>query len=139
MVFNSESAMERWLKIEFHSLNRNLVKQQIPIDKLLKMEIPKTVTRGGEDYMFDSQTLRMFSNSIPQIYHRRLQLPIYFYRDLRVKDSCFLSDEVAVKALKHTKDLEFGYNFSDGKLWLSRPIAFDISRKYPTLFQFVIY
>jgi uncharacterized protein (UPF0216 family) len=139
MVLESESAMERWLKFEFHNLNKNIVKNQVRLSDLIKMEKPKTETRDGNEYLFDNLALKKFSEDIPLIYHNQLRLPIFFYKDLRVKDSCFLIDEIAVSVLKHTNDLEFCYKFTDGKLWLSRPIAFDITRKYPTLFQFVIY
>lgn len=139
MLLNNDGVMEKWLKMEFQNINKNIVKTQVTIAELLKMEVPKTNTRSGEDYLFDIEALSDFSSMVPILYHRRLRLPIYFYKDLRVKDSCFLTDEVAGLALQKTKDLDAVYTFKDGKLWLSRPLAWEISRKYPTLFQFVVY
>ena len=139
MILDSERALERWLKFEFHNLNKNIVTQQVSIAELLKMEIPKTSTRTGEDYQFDTTSLQKLGSAIPKIFHSDLKLPIYFYKDLRVKDSCFITDQTAVKVLHHTNDLDPMYGFRDDKLWLSRPIAHDIANRYPTLFQFVIY
>jgi uncharacterized protein (UPF0216 family) len=139
MILDNERVLERWLKIEFHNLNKNIVTRQVPIAELLKMEIPKTPTRTGEDYRFDTTSLQKLGSAIPKLIHSDLKLPIYFYKDLRVKDSCFITDQTAVKALRHTNDLDPKYGFRDDKLWLSRPIAHDIANKYPTLFQFVIY
>jgi len=139
MLLNNEGAMEKWLKVEFHNINKNIVKKQVTVAELLNMDKPKTETRSGEVYLFDFEALSDFSSMVPILYHRRLRLPIYFYKDLRVKDSCFLTDEVAGLALQKTKDLDSVYKFNEGKLWLSRPLAWEISRKYPTLFQFVVY
>ena len=139
MVLDRESAMERWLKFEFQNINKNIVKRQVSLAELLKMVTPKTETKDGVEYIFDPDSLNKFSLGIPQFYHGQLMLPIYFYSDLSVKGSCFISDEVAVKALHYTKDLEPGYQIQDGRLWLAKPIAFDLAKKYPTLFQFVLF
>ena len=69
MILDSERALERWLKFEFHNLNKNIVTQQVPIAKLLKMEIPKTSTGTGEDYQFDTASLQKLSSNIPKIFH----------------------------------------------------------------------
>ena len=139
MLLKNERALERWLKFEYQNLNKNLVTQQVRIAELLKMDSPKALTRDGEEYQFDTITLQKFGKNIPKQYHSQLKLPIYFYRDLRVKDSCYITDNIAVSALKHTNDLDPMYRFHEDKLWLSRPIAREIANKYPTLFQFVIY
>jgi len=139
MILDSERALEKWLRYEFHNLNKNIVTRQVSIAELLKMEEPITSTRAGEEYRFDAGALQKFSSAIPKLYHSDLRLPIYFYQDLRVKDSCFLTDRTAVKVLHYTRDLDPMYDFTDDKLWLSRPIAHDIANKYTTLFQFVVY
>jgi len=139
MLLNNERALKKWLKFEYQNMNKNLVTQQIAIADLLKMDTPKALTRTGEEYRFDAPTLKRFGKTVPQIYHQQLKLPIYFYRDLRVRDSCFITDEIAVKVLKHTNDLDNMYSFQDDRLWLSRPLAHDIVKKYPTMFQFIVY
>jgi uncharacterized protein (UPF0216 family) len=139
MLFNNESAMERWLKFEYGNINKNLVTNQKILAELLKMDDPVALTKDDETYQFDSDALMNFSREVPKIYHKRLKLPIIFYKDMRVKDSCFMVDELAVKVLKHTNNLDSMYRFQDGRLWVSKPIAHDIAKEYPTLIQFIVY
>jgi uncharacterized protein (UPF0216 family) len=139
MVLKTDSALEKWLAMEFQNINRNTVKTQASMATLIKMETPTLTTKSGEEYIFDNPTLDNFAKAVPKLYHNRLKLPIYVYKDLRVKDSCFIIDDVAAKVLHLTKDLDSLYEFKDGKLWMSRPIVHDIAKKYPTLFQFIVY
>lgn len=139
MLLDNERALKKWLKFEYQNMNMNLVTQQVAIADLLKMDTPKALTRTGEEYQFDAPTLKKFSKAVPRVYHWQLKLPIYFYRDLRVRDSCFITDEIAVKVLQHTNDLDAMYSFQNDRLWLSRPLAYDIVKKYPTIFQFIVY
>ena len=96
MLFNNERALEKWLKFEYQNLNKNLVTHQVAVSELLEMDEPKTVTRAGEEYRFDIEYLNKFVEAIPRYYHRRLRLPITLYRDLRVRDSCFITDTLCV-------------------------------------------
>ena len=139
MVLKTDGALEKWLAMEFQNINRNTVKAQASIAALIKMEVPRLITKSGEEYQFDAPTLDNFARSVPKLYHNRLKLPIYFYKDMRVKDSCFIVDELAGKVLQDTKDLDGFYEFKGGKLWMSRPIAHDIAKKYPTIFQFIVF
>jgi uncharacterized protein (UPF0216 family) len=139
MVLKSDGALEKWLAMEFQNINRNTVKTQASIGTLIKMDNPKLVTKSGDEYKFDTATLENFAKAVPRLYYNRLKLPIYFYKDMRVKDSCFIVDDIAVKVLHHTKDLDSLYEFKDGRLWMSRPIAQDIAKKYPTIFQFIVF
>ncbi len=139
MLLENERALHKWISRECKNLNKNLVTEQLTLSKLLKMKEPKTLTKTGDEYLFDLSTLQKLSQATPVMFHNRLKLPIYFYNDLRVKDSCFLVDEVAAKVLKSTNDLDSMYDFLNDKLWVSKPIANDIAIKYPTLIQFVIY
>ncbi len=139
MLLNNERAFEKWLKFEYHNINKNLVIQKVSIADLLEMENPKVLTKEGEEYTFNIASLQKLGKAIPAYYHRQLKLPITFYKDLRVKDSCFITDDIAIKALQQSNDLDQLYRPKDDKVWLSRPLAHEIANKYPTLVQFVIY
>lgn len=139
MLLDHERSLEKWLKFEYHALNKNLVTQKVVFSELLKIDSPKAYTKAGDEYKFNLDSLNKFSKAVPLQYHRKLRLPIYFYRDLRVKDSCFLSDDLIVKVLKHTKDLDSMYKLQDDNIWLSLPLAHEIANNYPTLFQFVVF
>ena len=139
MVLKTDRALERWLKFEAREINSNLVTRQINFSDLLKMEKPRTITKTGDDYYFNIEALQKLKNTISILHQRRLKLPVFIYKDLRVRDSCFISDKTAFFALQETKDLDPMYKFEDDKVWFSRVIGHDIARKYPTLFQFVVY
>lgn len=55
-----------------------------------------------------------------------------------VRDSCYLTDEIAVKALQALGDLGEGRRLTNGRLWVARAIAYAIARKYPTAIQFAM-
>ena len=139
MILKNDGALERWLKLEYHNLNKNVVNRQVSLAELLKMSKPETTTRGGEAYKFDPDALKKLGAVLPQVNHKKLSLPILFYRDLRVKDSCFIADRIAFAALQCTGDLDTMYEFRNDKVWLSRPLALEIANRYPTLFQFIVY
>ena len=46
-----------------------------------------------------------------------------------------VTDEVAVEVLRVKSEISPLRSFENGRLWLSKPIAYAILRKYPTLFQ----
>ena len=139
MLLGNERAFEKWLKSEYHNLNKDLVTKKASLADLLKMDEPHTLTRAGNEYQFDIDALKKLGAAIPKLYHRRLELPISFYRDTRVSDSCIIAEKIVAAALQASNDLDPLYNFSKDKLWLSRPLATEIYNKYPTLFQFVVY
>jgi uncharacterized protein (UPF0216 family) len=139
MLLKNDRALKRWLKFEASNINSNLVSHQVIITDLLKMEKPMTMTKNGEEYYFNIEALGKFRNTISNLHQRRLKLPVFIYKDLRVRDSCFISDKTAFSALLETKDLDPMYKFENDKVWFSRVIGHDIARKYPTLFQFVVF
>jgi len=55
-----------------------------------------------------------------------------------VTDSCYLTDETAVRALQALGDLGMGRRLTDGWLWVARAIAYTMVRKYPTAIQFAM-
>jgi uncharacterized protein (UPF0216 family) len=125
--------------MEYRKLNQNTVANPIRLEELLKMPKPAAVTRGGEEYLFDTDTLHRFSEKVPTDLYKRLRLPIIFFTDTRIADSCYLADKHAFEALTKSGDLNPLYRLRDGKLWLSKPLAFDLANKYPTLVQFVVH
>jgi hypothetical protein len=64
-------------------------------------------------------------------------LPLFFF-NVDVRDSCYLTDETAVHALRALGDLGEGRRLAKGRLWVARAIAYAIARKYPTAIQFAM-
>lgn len=65
----------------------------------------------------------------------RLKLPILFFFDFRVEDSCFLNDKHALEALQILSELGEMYRMRQGKVWVGKSMAYSIMRKYPTAIQ----
>lgn len=139
MSFKEPRVMEKWLSLEYRKLNKNLVAKQVVLSELLKAESPVAKTRDGEDHNFDKSSLAQLAQRVPEKYHDKLKLPIFIFKDSRVPDSCYLIDDIAVEVLKLTGDINKLYQFRENKLWMGRPIAYEIANRYPTLIQFIMH
>jgi hypothetical protein len=132
-----ESVLTRWMGMEIARINDGVVSARKSLAALLSEENPKAVTRGGGEYRFSREILAALGERLPGEIRKALRLPILFFLDMDVRDSCYLADEAAVEALRILGDLGEGRRLSRGKLWVARAIAYAIARKYPTTVQFV--
>jgi uncharacterized protein (UPF0216 family) len=139
MPLKSSGSLEKWINIEYRNMNKNLVARQIVLSELLQEDAPAVETRDGEEYKFDAKALKNLADKLPKEILAKLKVPIFFYFTVQVGDSCYLTDDTAFEALKITSDLNPMYRFREGKLWVSKPIAYEIQNKYPTLVQFVMH
>ena len=139
MPLNEPRVMEKWISLEFRKLNQSLVKLQPTLFELLAMEHPVAETRDGGEYAFDKKALNDFARAVPEKFYRKLKLPIFFFKDTRVSDSCYIIDNIAAEVLMANGALNKLYRFREKKLWIGRPLAYEIGNKYPTLVQFVVH
>jgi uncharacterized protein (UPF0216 family) len=119
-------------------MNDGVVAERRPLASLLPEESPRAPTKGGGEHHFSRETLSALAGRLPGEIREALRLPILFYFDVNVRDSCYLADESAVKALRTLGDLGEGRRLTKGRLWVARAIAYAIARKYPTAVQFVL-
>jgi uncharacterized protein (UPF0216 family) len=133
-----ESVLTRWLGMEVARINDSIVAGRRSLADHLAEEDPKAVTRGGGEYHFSRETLATLAGRLPEGTRRTLKLPLLFFSDMDVRDSCYLTDETAVEALRALGDLGEGRRVTGGRLWIARAIAFSIARKYPTAVQFAM-
>jgi uncharacterized protein (UPF0216 family) len=133
-----ESVLTRWMGMEIARINDGIVAGRRALADLLNEEDPKALTRGGGEYHFSRDTLATLACRLPPETRAALQLPIIFSFNMDVRDSCYLADGTAVEALRSLGDLGEGRRLSEGRLWVSRAIAYDIARKYPTAVQFAM-
>ena len=133
-----ESVLTRWMGMEIARINDSVVAGRRGLADLLPEEDPKAVTRGGGEYHFSRDTLAILGSLLPEETRGRLKLPILFFFDLDVRDSCYLRDETAVETLRLLGDLGEGRKVTGGRLWVARAIAYAIARKYPTAVQFAM-
>ena len=133
-----ESVLTRWLGMEIARINDSVVSGRRSLASLIAEENPGAVTRGGGEYRFSRETLATLAGRLPAGMRDALRLPLLFFLDVGVRDSCSLTDETAVEALRILGDLGEGRRLTEGRLWVSRALAYAISRKYPTAVQFVL-
>jgi len=133
-----ESVLTRWMGLEIARINDGVVAGRRSLAVLLSEGTPAAVTRGGGEYRFDREVLSALAGRLPGEFRSSLKLPILFFLDMDVRDSCYLADEAAVRALQLLGDLGEGRRLTKGRLWVSRPIAYAIAQRYPTAVQFFL-
>jgi uncharacterized protein (UPF0216 family) len=133
-----ESVLTRWMGMEIARINDSVVAGQKTLASLLSEENPKAGTKGGGDHHFSRETLASLGERLNEETRKALKLPIIFFFDVDVRDSCYLTDETAVRALQALRDLGEGRRVTKGRLWVARAIAYAIAQKYPTAIQFAM-
>ncbi|WP_445475512.1 DUF61 family protein [Methanococcoides methylutens] len=133
-----DSVLMRWMRVEIGKINKEIVAERKTLSQLLGEEIPSAITKGGNEHLFDKQILSVLEKGLPEELHGRLRLPILFFLDNRVEDSCYLNDEIAVECLQTLGELSKARSINKGKLWVGKSIAYSIMRKYLTAIQIVM-
>jgi len=133
-----ESVLTRWMGMEARRINDSVVAERKTLAALLAEEDPRGVTRGGSEHRFDRKVLSTLAAGLPERIRNGLQIPILFFVNVDVRDSLYLTDEAAIRALQAHGDLGEGRRLTEGRLWVARAIAYAIARKYPTAVQFVL-
>jgi uncharacterized protein (UPF0216 family) len=131
-----ESVFTRWMGREIARINDSVVSGRKSLATLLAEKDPVAVTRGGGRHHFNREVLSALAAALPEEIRGTLKLPILFFFDMDVRDSCYLTDEMAVRALQTLGDLGKGRRLTAGRLWVARAIAYTICQKYPTAVQF---
>ena len=135
---SDESVLLRWMALEMGKINDGVVARRRRLSELLSEDNPSSVTRNGSEFAFDREVIRTLGENLPPRLHPRLKLPVIFFFDSTVPDSCLLTDEVALEALQILGELSRFREFTGGKLWVGRAIVYAIIRKYPTAFQIMM-
>ncbi len=133
-----DSVLMRWMRTEMNKLNDGIVSERKSLAQLLLEEKPTARTKGGNDHLFDVATLRNLNEKLPKKLHDKLKLPILFFFDNKVTDSCYLNDASALEALQILGDISRLRTMQQGRSWVGRSIAYSIMKKYPTVVQMVM-
>ncbi len=133
-----ESALRRWMSLEMGKINDGVVSARVPLSLLLEMERPVAATRGGREHVFDRHVIRKIGEALPVRLRSVIKLPIVFYFDMEVSDSCTLADDVAFAVLQELGELSMERRMEGGKAWVGRAIVFALVRKYPTAVQIMM-
>jgi len=133
-----ESVLTRWMGMEIARINDSVVAGRKTLALLLADENPEARTKGGGDHHFSRETLASLGAGLNEEKRKALKIPIIFFFDMDVRDSCYLTDGIAVQALQVHGDLGEGRKLTNGRLWVARAIAYAIAKKYQTTIQFAI-
>ena len=135
---SDESVLVRWINLEISRMNQGLVIERKPLATLLLSANPSSVTRNGEAYNFNREVIMILGNALPKELHRKLKLPIQFTLSTEVPDSCSCPDPFALTALQLLGEVSTLRIMQGACFWVSRPLVYDISKKYPTAAQVVM-
>lgn len=133
-----DSVLMRWMRTEINKINEAIVSERKSLAQLLLEEKPTARTKGGNDHFFDTATLKALSEKLPKNLHDKLKLPILFFFDNQVPDSCYLNDAHALQALQTLGEISRLRTMQQGRSWVGRSIAYSIMKKYPTAVQIVM-
>lgn len=116
-------------------MNEGIAAERPSLASLLDAERPVSVTRGGDEYRYDPVVLRSIADRLPPTLARRLRLPILCFASMDVPDSCSVTDRAAFDALQALGEISTMRDFTDGKAWIGRAIAYSLVARYPTVVQ----
>lgn len=135
---SDESVLKKWMAMEMGRINNGVVTERPRLAGLLESEHPMAITRGGGEHRFDQDTLHLLGRNLLPGLRSRLRLPILFYFDSNVADSCLLTDSAALEALQALGELSSLRTMTEGKLWVGRAIVYTLVRKYPSVIQIMM-
>jgi uncharacterized protein (UPF0216 family) len=135
---SDESVLKKWMAVEMGRINDGVVTDRPRLAELLETQHPVATTRGGGEHRFDPDTLRRFGTSLTPGLRSRLRIPVLFYFDSNVADSCLLTDDAALEAFQTLGELSSLRTMIEGKLWVGRAIVYSLVRKYPSIIQIMM-
>jgi len=135
---SDESVLARWMNLEIGKINEGVVRDRKILSRLLDEKVPCASTKNGEPYFFDRNVIAALGKLLPVELQTRLRLPILFFMSPKVPDSCWCADASAFEALMILGEISRMRTMEEGKFWVSRAIAYEIARKYPTAVQLVM-
>lgn len=133
-----DSVLMRWMRTEVNKMNEGIVSERKNLAQLLLEDNPSAKTKAGKDHVFYKATLHEIGGRIPKNLYERLKLPLLFFFDNQVPDSCYLNDTYALQTLQALGDVSSLRTMRQGKLWVGKSIAYSIMKKYPTAVQIVM-
>lgn len=133
-----DSIINRWMRMEISKINNGIVTSRKTLSQLLKEDKPSSKTKDGKEYSFKKETINELGKKLPENIQERLKLPILFFFDMQVDDSCYLGDKTALEALKILGELGNKREFNKNRLWVGKAIAYSLKMKYPTAVQIVM-
>ncbi len=133
MVFDDRT-LKKWFALEGHRLNEGLVRSPRPIAELLEQEEPSLETKTGGEHIFERETVERFAEGLSPLIRSSIKLPITIYLSHQTQHDGYIQDRHAIRALEQLELVDTEPR--DGKLWMGRPLAYELTKAWPTIFQF---
>ena len=92
--------LTRWMGREISRIHDSVVAGRKTLASLLAEENPTAMTRGGGEYHFSRETPASLGERLDEGTREALKLPVIFFFNIDVRDSCYLTDKIAVQALQ---------------------------------------
>lgn len=134
-MHRDSGVLKKWVEHEMTSVHKGLVTRRRSLESLLKMDKPHCISREGHKHHFDKEILNRLADSIPEERRSELKLPITLNFSLKVENECYISEEVAAKAIRKMEGYEKVYRYRDGKMWLPNSIGLELIRGYKGAIQ----
>lgn len=135
---SDESVLMRWMAFEMGKINDGVVADRRRLSDLVRELPPASITRGGREYAFNKNTIRILWERLPESLRYRLKLPLLFFFNSTVTDSFMLADATALEALQSLGELSDMREFIGGRVWVGRAIVFAIMGRYPGAIQIMV-
>ncbi|NLH25212.1 MAG: DUF61 family protein [Methanomicrobiales archaeon] len=135
---SDESVLMRWMAFEMGKINDGVVADRRRLSDLVRELPPASITRGGREYAFNKNTIRILWERLPESLRYRIKLPLLFYFNSTVTDSFMLADATALEALQSLGELSDMREFIGGRVWVGRTIVFAIMGRYPGAIQIMV-
>jgi uncharacterized protein (UPF0216 family) len=133
----SSGALKKWFSLEVKGMHDGLVAKRKSLETLLKEDRPSAATRDKKEYIFEKEVLERIGKTLPKERHDDLMLPINIHIDMKIKDQCYVEDELAAEVLRKLEGFERAYRYRDGKMWLPLSLAAELLSKHKTAIQIV--
>jgi uncharacterized protein (UPF0216 family) len=134
----NESAMKKWFRFEMGKINSGIVTKKKRLCDLADSDSPRTLTKDGSTYYFDSEVIKRLWKVVPERLHN-VKLPLSLYSSLEIRGNVYIAEKTSLDILKYLDEIPKNAELIEGKYWMGKTIAKDIMRRYPTMMQFVRY
>lgn len=133
MVFDDKT-LKKWFALEGHRVNQGLVRSPRPLTELLDQDEPTVPTKDGDAYTFDPETVERFADGLSPLVRSSIKLPITIYFSHKTQHDGYIQDKHAIRAIDQLGLVDTEPR--EGKLWIGRPLAYELAKAWPTVFQF---
>ena len=138
LPLSDDSVLMRWMRTEINKMNESIVFERKSLTQILQEEKPSAKTKADKDHFFEIATLKKLGEKLSEKLQDKLKLPMLFFFDNQVPDSCYLNDAYALEALQALGEISRLRTMQQGRLWVGRSIAYIIMKKYQTAVQIVM-